>query len=380
MRIGVATFHASINYGSYWQARCLVEGLRTLGHDAVLMEHRSDSVTSRELRNAFQPELPERTARRHLPALGRKVRAFAAAVAALPRSAPFPLDRPEEAEPFDAVVVGSDEVWNFSHPWFGGRRLFFGEGVRPARLISYAASFGNHDAAWGVDAPWAERLRRFDALSVRDENSRAIVRGATGHDPAVVVDPCLAFPKVLPDAAPPTGRYVLLYGHGLPLWLAQAMRRRADREGARLVSVGYPHALADEEATDAGPFEFARWVAGAEAVATSFFHGSVFALHYGRPLIAAASPYRRLKLEGLVAQLGAERHLVEPSIGDAGIDRLLDTPPTPAIAGRIAAERGAIGRLPGGGAWLIRRRSRPARSSARDCASAAAAAPRPSAR
>jgi hypothetical protein len=27
-RVGVLTFHRCINYGSYWQARCLVEGLR----------------------------------------------------------------------------------------------------------------------------------------------------------------------------------------------------------------------------------------------------------------------------------------------------------------------------------------------------------------
>jgi hypothetical protein len=340
MRIGVATFHASINYGSYWQARCLVEGLRALGHDAVLMDHESREVRSRELRNAFQPELPQRTARRHLPALGRKVRAFAAAVAALPRSAPFPLDRPEEAEPFDAVVVGSDEVWNFSHPWFGGRELFFGEGVRAGRLVSYAASFGNHDSAWGIQPGWARRLERFDALSVRDANSRAIVQNATRRDPALVLDPCLAFADALPNAeASPQGRYVLLYGHGLPEWLADAMRRRADRTGVRLVSVGYPHPLADEEAIDAGPLDFAQWIAGAEAVATSFFHGSVFALHYRRPLIAAASPYRRLKLEGLVSQLGAERHLVEPTIGDEAVDALLAAQPEASIADRIADER-----------------------------------------
>ena len=340
MRIGVATFHASINYGSYWQARCLVEGLRALGHDAVLMDHASREVRSRELRNAFQPELPQRTARRHLPALGRKVRAFAAAVAALPRSSAFALDRPEEADAFDAVVVGSDEVWNFSHPWFGGRDLFFGQGVRAERLVSYAASFGNHDAAWGIEPSWGQRLERFDALSVRDANSRAIVQATTGRDPALVLDPCLAFSEVLPKAeAPSQGRYILLYGHGLPMWLAEAMRRRADRTGARLVSVGYPHPLAGEEAVDSGPLEFAQWVAGAEAVATSFFHGSVFALHYRRPLIAAASPYRRLKLEGLVAQLGAERHLVAPAIGDADVDALLDAPPDPAIAQRIATER-----------------------------------------
>ena len=38
-KVGVLTFHKCINYGSYWQARCLVEALRARGHDAELLDH-----------------------------------------------------------------------------------------------------------------------------------------------------------------------------------------------------------------------------------------------------------------------------------------------------------------------------------------------------
>ena len=47
-RIGVLTFHRCINYGSYWQARCLTEGLRRRGHDAGLLDHRSARVNRAE--------------------------------------------------------------------------------------------------------------------------------------------------------------------------------------------------------------------------------------------------------------------------------------------------------------------------------------------
>ena len=39
-------------------------------------------------------------------------------------------------------MVGSDEVWNFRHPWYGGASIFFGDYCNADRLISYAASFG----------------------------------------------------------------------------------------------------------------------------------------------------------------------------------------------------------------------------------------------
>ena len=324
MRVGILTFHASINYGSYWQARCLAEGLRARGHDAVLLDHQSCGIISRELRNAFQPDLPERTPRAHHPALGRKVRAFRDAVAGLPLSPPFPLDAPEAAGEHDAVVVGSDEVWNFSHPWYGGQPIFFGDRLRTDRLVAYAASFGGHDAP--VDPHWAERLDRFDAIAVRDANSRRLVTDALGAEPPLVLDPCLQFPASLPAAAP-EGDYALLYGHGLPAWFTRAARRWADRKGVRLVSVGYPNAVADENRADAGPLEFAELISGARAVATSFFHGSVFALHYRRPFIAAASPYRRIKLEGLFAALDTTERLIDASTGEDEIATLLATPP-----------------------------------------------------
>ncbi|MDP1027725.1 polysaccharide pyruvyl transferase family protein [Sphingomonas sp. KR1UV-12] len=335
--IGVLTFHDSINYGSYWQARCLVEGLQARGRPVVLLDHHSTAVRSAELRSAFQPDLPARTPRRHHPALGRKVRAFASAVAALPRSAAFPLDAPAEAPPVDTVVVGSDEVWNFAHPWYAARPIFFGEGLRARRLVSYAASFGNHDG--GLDADWSARLRRFDAISVRDENSRAMVAAALGVEPAMVLDPCLQFPSVLPPAPERPGDYVVLYGHGLPDWFVRAVRRWAEGAGVQVVAVGYPSPVADRDRSDAGPLEFATLMAGARAVATSFFHGAVFALHYGKPFVAAASPYRRIKLEGLTDALAARHRLIDEATDDATIRDLLATPVEAETLARLAAGR-----------------------------------------
>ena len=61
-KIGVLTFHRCINYGSYWQARCLVEGLRAAGHDAILLDHVSERVNRAEWRCALSPHLPAPTA------------------------------------------------------------------------------------------------------------------------------------------------------------------------------------------------------------------------------------------------------------------------------------------------------------------------------
>ncbi len=337
-RVGVLTFHRCINYGSYWQARCLVEGIAARGHDAVLLDHHSAQVTSQEWRYALQPLLPRRSSRDDIRSYGVKLRRFVAAFDALPLSERFPLDDAGRMPRVDVAVIGSDEVFNLRHPWYGGKAAFFGHGVNAPRTVAYGASFGNHDAAWGLDEWWAAQLRRLDAIAVRDDNSRQLVQAATGREPAVVLDPVLQFPPRVAAAAGDTP-YLLVYGHHLPDWFAADVRAAARRRGLRLVSVGYRNDWADEQRLDAGPDEFAALVAGASAVATTYFHGCVFALVNDKPFACALSDYRANKLRDLTTLLGATSHLVAEDRQDGAVDALLDMAPDARVHDRIAALR-----------------------------------------
>lgn len=334
-KVGVLTFHKCINYGSYWQARCLVGGLRKRGFDAELLDHDCQCVRRAEGKCALQPKLPERTPRRELRHYGAKVRRFVDEIARLPQSRRFSLHRPQDAGSYDAIVVGSDEVWNFRHPWYGSRPIFFGEGLKADRLISYAASFGNHSAWDGIDGGWAAKLDRFAAISVRDENSWHVVRSGTGREPELALDPCLLFP---PDSERSRGDYALVYGHGFPGWLKRMVRRWASRSDVSLVSIGYSNEWADEQRIDAGPLEFARAMAGARAVITNFFHGCVFALLSSKPWATVPSDYRSIKIPDLAAMIGVEERLVTEETTDGELADLLERPAD--IQQRLSEHRG----------------------------------------
>jgi hypothetical protein len=269
-----------------------------------------------------------------------KARRFFDAFAALPLSRAFALDRPQEIEHLDLAVVGSDEVWNLRHPWYGGCPLFYGEGLPVGRIASYAASFGNYVRGNGLDRTWADRLRRFSAISIRDENSRALVRQATGREPALVLDPCLQFPPPTGDvprrSEPP---YMAVYGHTFPRWFSNAVSGWAAARGIRTVSIGYRNDWADEQRIAAGPREFASFMAGGQAVATNFFHGCVFALLNRKPFVCATSDYRSTKVTDLTGSLGAGRHLVSETALPAHYARALGIGPDPRIAERIAGLR-----------------------------------------
>jgi hypothetical protein len=340
MKVGVLTFHKCINYGSYWQARCLVEGLRSRGHDAELLDHDCERIRQAEARCAFQPKLPERTPRHELRSYGAKARRFVDAISRLPLSRRFPLHQPEAAGRYDAIVVGSDEVWNFRHPWYGSKPIFFGDGLSAERLVSYAASFGNHSAWDGIHPAWARKLNRFSAISVRDRNSWHLVRNGTDREAPVVLDPCLQFPDSIHAAdGVGTGDYAVVYGHVFPDWLARRVRAWAGKRGVRLISVGYSNAWADEQRISTSPLEFARMVAGARAVVTNFFHGCVFALVNGKPWVAAPSDYRAIKIPDLASTVGAEGRVVDEETRQPELSELLDTPVLPQVADRIAERR-----------------------------------------
>jgi len=337
-KIGVLTFHKCVNYGSYWQARCLVEGLRARGYDAELLDHDCACVRRAEAKCALQPTLPRRTPARDLPTYRTKARRFVEAIARLPRSRTFSLHEPDSAPAYDAVVVGSDEVWNFRHPWYGSKPIFFGDGLNADRLVSYAASFGNHGAWDGMDPAWSRKLERFSAISVRDGNSWHLVRNGVGREPQIVLDPCLQFADCIRVAADENEPFAIVYGHSFPAWFGQRALAWAKRRGLTLISIGYSNRFADEQRIAAGPKEFARLMAGAQAVITNFFHGCVFALLNGKPWASAPSEYRSIKIPELAAALGAGHRIVDEMTSRRQFEELLETPVQPEVA--VAIQEG----------------------------------------
>ena len=182
---------------------------------------------------------------------------------------------------------------------------------RPSRLVSYAASFGNHSAWDGIDPEWAASSivsRRFRCAT---KTAGIWSAAAPAAKPEIVLDPCLQFPPVERRAPVEDGLMRSSTATASRAGSNARVRRWADRTGMRLVSIGYSNDCADEQRIGAGPLEFARLMAGASAVITNFFHGCVFALLNGKPWATAPSDYRSIKIPDLAAHARREHRLVD---------------------------------------------------------------------
>lgn len=301
-RVGIMSMQRILNYGSSLQAyglRRLIEGVdpdaavrfvdyhpgRTLVAAAAPSSRLRRSVAKIREYGAIDAPLADR-----LRFVNHKRRYAARNFADLGISS-----SPDHQLDLDVQVIGSDEVFNCvqSNTNVGYSRDLFGHGSSARHLVSYAASFGNTTIdkieRFGIADELTTDLARFDLISVRDRNSAEIVRHLTGTEPAVHVDPVLAYDFMAAEPRIPVQRpldrpYLVVYAYPGRLSRAenQQIRRYADGRGLTVVAFGGPQSCADRF-VDCSPFELLAWFRDAETVVTDTFHGTIFSIINQRP-------------------------------------------------------------------------------------------------
>ena len=268
MKVGILTFHAADNYGAVLQARSLVEVLRSLGHDAHVIDYAPEFLTRpfRLWRNDWWKH-PVGTAKNlaNSFAEARRRKGFQAFREGM-HLIPFP---PED---LDAVVFGSDQIWN---PILNGEQpLWYAQhpAFEHTRNISYAASTGSVPLPAWVD------FSRYYRMSVREPLLQAEL-ASRGFESTLVLDPVLLAGKEVLDTmaspCPVKGRYVVAYE---VIDNPQVMQI-ASRYGLPVVRIASNSRFSGRKKYVPG--EFISLIRGAEHVVASSFHGVAVAKIYG---------------------------------------------------------------------------------------------------
>jgi hypothetical protein len=130
-----------------------------------------------------------------------------------------------------------------------------------------------------------------------------------------------------------------VYGHNFTDSFIHEIRQWANDRKLPLISIGYRNDWADEQWLTADPHEFAHFMTGAQAVVTNFFHGCVFSLRNAKPFVCEATPYRSNKLQGLMAKIGGEKHLLPEGTPASVFNARLNEPLNPEILQKIESLR-----------------------------------------
>lgn len=338
MKIAILTQPLSTNYGGILQAWALQQVLIQMGHCPLTVDRKYNlrgtlSRVPGQIKSFLQDIVLRPRGKtlyqRHLDYVCEQQSAFISKNIRLsPRlDSDAALRHYFQSNRFDAVIVGSDQVWR---PRYSPRlETYFldfvdgMEGVRSKRL-AYAASFGVD--AWEYSAQQTAACsalaRQFDGISVRESTAIDLCRLHLGVDAECVLDPTLlvdrenyvtSFCSGYEEGH--KGLYTYLLDRDtfkaevvsqvartldLPTFGCQPRERQSIVTRKELSQYQFP-------ATDA-------WVRGfrdAEFVVTDSFHGTVFALIFEKPFIAIANHDRgSARFESLLRLVGMEDRLI----------------------------------------------------------------------
>ena len=261
----------------------------------------------------------------------------------------------------DTFLVGSDQLWNpglsikYGHSYF----LSFANGDR--KRVAYGTSFGkgNHQ----IPEEYKERSRwelaKFDALSVRDDFSRRLLKDDYGCDSVKVLDPALLCDRAeyralastaeapravegeLPDLS--QGGYVLVYMLDPAEETAGELAELGRLMGRPVVVVldMNPKAVERNQGLFAGASaedvyvidrpQVEQWLAcfeHADCVLTDSFHGSLFSVVFEKDFVALPNARRgKERFTDALGVLGLTGRIVPKLEGNLeGIAGLLRTP------------------------------------------------------
>lgn len=320
MRVGIVTFHYARNYGAFLQARQLLNFIASLGHHAELVDYRNPSLEKMHRNAIYQ-------GRRFWLVPARRIRwnRFEHALALLPRSPVYRHANAIDWSRYDAVVYGSDEIWNFISHAHGFDPVYFGEGPPPGvRRIAYAPSLGELSADVALPGIISRHLDRFDAISARDDNTAQFIKRCTGDLPPCVVDPVLINgPKAV---HPRQHGDLLVYGALNDPARINYIRTWMTRNARSSKSFFYRNGWCDQNKIAAGPDEFIAALKQASHVLTTTFHGTLLAIVHGVPFTTIRMADAVNKFAPVLDTLPLRKRLIVAGNEPVPVDDEIDYP------------------------------------------------------
>ena len=302
MRVGILTYHRSLNHGAYLQAYGTLKTLLAMGHDVEIINYCNQKHWYMDM---VKPWFAYRRPVRFLDRI-KKGKAFRRDWA-LMKSTPFTKD-PDRVKSwhYDAIIVGSDTVWNFKQ--FGVDPLYFG-GANADHMVAYAPSFGTVKYGDVLPVEVENGIRSFDTLCARDSYTKQIVDGITGQDVPLVLDPAflLDWEQLEVTPRPLKQPFIMVYGSAYADSDANFIIKLAKERGWKIVSFGnIRNRWAEYSPMEVGPLDSMRYFKHAEFVVSSTFHGCVFAICCRKNFFARLSLGSQEKVQALLGMFGLQ--------------------------------------------------------------------------
>lgn len=218
-------------------------------------------------------------------------------------------------ENFDKIVVGSDQVWNFTCSDADTTYLLDGVSEN-VKKYSYAASFGVQELPKDQVSLFEKNLSKFEKLAVREETGKKILKEQLGLESTVVLDPTLLLNmREWHDNLKigETGKkYILTYFLDNDEELKKIANAISKKTGLPIynITTSTKSFFGDKVIKNAGPKEWVEYFYNAEFIVTSSFHGTAFAINFEKQFYTYAKNNRASRIIDLLKTLNIEERRI----------------------------------------------------------------------
>jgi polysaccharide pyruvyl transferase WcaK-like protein len=280
MKVGILTFHDGINHGAYLQCLALTKVISGFGHEVEIINYKNFKHWFNEYKCFLKTKRPNLLLKNII-----KITKFKKEQKLFPLSK-FTFFRKRISQKYyNAIVVGSDIVWNFRNPLFGFDPIYFGYFLNTDKLISYAASFGAIKKEEIIPDYVKAGLSKFSKISVRDLNSLEIVRQLGRLDVNLVLDPTFLYDFTDHKINCDKSDFILIYTYLINTDQITQIKKFAMKKGLKIIAVAYNQPWCNENVIATSPFEWLGYFRKAKHVVTSTFHGTIFSIKYKKNFI-----------------------------------------------------------------------------------------------
>lgn len=306
-KVGILTFNRAINYGAVLQAFALKNALNKYRDTEIInyKNEKMENVYSLSSKNVIKTILK----RIQFSKKNKRFYQFIDENATEKKYDKNNFDSVEES--FDKIIVGSDQVWNFTCS--GDDKAYLLEGVSDeVEKYSYAASFGVSELPKGQVELFKGDLSKFEKLSVREETGKKILKEQLGLESTVVLDPTLLLDKGEWHDNLKIGetgkKYILTYFLDNDEELKEIANAISKKTGLPIynITTSTKSFFGDKVIKNAGPKEWIEYFYNAEFIVTSSFHGTAFAINFEKQFYTYAKNNRASRIVDLLSSLGIE--------------------------------------------------------------------------
>jgi len=309
MKVGILTFHFGYNYGGVLQAFALQQFLNSCGHEVKIINYTPINFNTRPYwRQIISRNLSIDKTRKIIkkiqygPKQKEAFHLFRSKYLHLTEKCSYE-KLSEIAHEFDAIIVGSDQIWNPGQHKIGTYFLSHLDTFKGKR-ISYAPCCAINKVKEKNKNKLINALNKFDSISVRNKETEQFVFNLINKMAPIVVDPTLlwGFSELINEKPLINSKYILTYilGEEISGGHKQVIEKlKIKYPDTSVISIilteNKPQLFdwSDKTYWAASPEEWLNLFYHSSFIYTDSFHGALFSIKFKKPFLAYYTEEKR---------------------------------------------------------------------------------------